>query len=41
MYVAPTVTFVHPTDAPGEEGTPIGDLGPILRSRTAVWRPLR
>jgi nucleoside-diphosphate-sugar epimerase len=32
VYVQPTVTFVYPPDGPVSEGTPVGEVLPILRS---------
>jgi nucleoside-diphosphate-sugar epimerase len=36
VYVQPTVTFVYPQDGPVSEGTPVGDVLPILRSALAA-----
>jgi nucleoside-diphosphate-sugar epimerase len=36
VFVQPTVTFVYPTDGPVSEGTPVGEVLPILRSALAA-----
>jgi nucleoside-diphosphate-sugar epimerase len=35
-YVQPTVTFVYPSDGQVSEGTPVGEVLPILRSALAA-----
>jgi nucleoside-diphosphate-sugar epimerase len=35
-FVQPTVTFVYPQDSPVSEGTPVGEVLPILRSALAA-----